>query len=150
VDITWQGQKIPNGVQLWPIGTDVAKGIIYSRLKIMERGPGCYHWPIGTSDEYFVQLTAEKLTTHYVKGYPRQEWVKTGPHNEALDCEVYCYAAALRAGMVHFDWNRLEAAVKIERHPDNVDTPPAAPQHQGRRVISRGVSHPYVGERGRW
>jgi len=70
VDVTWQGQKIPNGVQLWPVGTDIAKGILYSRLKIIERGPGCYHWPIGASDEYFIQLTAEKLTTHYVKDFP--------------------------------------------------------------------------------
>ncbi len=111
VDVTWQGQKIPNGVQLWPVGTDIAKGILYSRLKIIERGPGCYHWPIGASDEYFIQLTAEKLTTHYVKGFPRQEWVKTGPHNEALDCEVYAYAAALRAGLVHINFDAIEASL---------------------------------------
>jgi phage terminase large subunit GpA-like protein len=106
-DVLWNGQKIPNGVQLWPIGTDVAKGVIYSRLKIGNPGPGHYHYYMGVPDEYFTQLTAEKLVTRYVKGYPRQEWVMTGPRNEALDCEVYAYAAALRAGIHTMDWSTL-------------------------------------------
>jgi phage terminase large subunit GpA-like protein len=110
-DITYLGQKIPNGVQLWPIGTDTAKGTIYSRLKIITPGPGCLHFPIGTPDDYFIQLTAEKLVTRYVKGFPRMEWVMTGPKNEALDCEVYAYAAAIRAGLQHMNWNRLEKSI---------------------------------------
>lgn len=127
VDITWQGKTIPNGAQLWPVGTDTTKGIIYSRLKITEAGPGCYHWPIGTPDDYFVQLSAEKLITRYVKGYPKLEWAMTGPRNEALDCEVYCYAAAVRAGIAY-----------MEPVAGQVGT--AAPQRPHRRVISRGIS----------
>ena len=127
VDITWQGKTIPNGAQLWPIGSDSAKGIIYSRLKITEPGPGCYHWPIGTTDEYFIQLSAEKLITRYVKGFPRLEWIKTGPRNEALDCEVYCYAAAIRAGIAYME-------------PVAGQGVTVQPQRPHRRVISRGVS----------
>lgn len=111
VDLTWQGQRITNGVQLWPIGTDVAKGVIYSRLKLTEPGPGYYHFPIGVDDSYFIQLTAEKIVTKYVKGFPRMEWVKTGPRNEALDAEVYCYAAALRAGISRIDFSEFDRSL---------------------------------------
>lgn len=120
VDVTWQGQKIPNGVQLWPIGTDTAKSTIFGRLKITEPGPGFLHFPIGIDDQYFVQLTAEKLITKYVKGFPKLEWVMTGPRNEALDCEVYCYAAALRIGMSHVDWDRLNLSVNGAPAPKTV------------------------------
>ena len=110
-DVLWNGQKIPNGVQLWPVGTDVAKGVIYSRLKIGKPGPGHYHFYMGVPDDYFVQLTAEKLVTRYIKGYPRQEWVMTGPRNEALDCEVYNYAAAIRIGIHTIDWDALTRTI---------------------------------------
>lgn len=110
VDVTWRGQKIAHGVQLWSIGTDTAKSTIHSRLKISEPGPGCFHFPFGIEDDYFIQLTSEKLVTRYVKGFPRMEWVLTGPRNEALDCEVYAYAAALRAGLPMMNWASLEKA----------------------------------------
>jgi terminase, large subunit len=112
VDIAWQGVKIPNGVQLWPVGSDTAKGTIYARLRQEVPGPGYYHFPIGLDEEYFRQLTAEKLVTRYVKGYPRLEWVKIGPRNEALDCEVYAYAAAIRAGLGRIDWDGLERTIR--------------------------------------
>jgi len=127
VDLTWRGEKITNGVQLWPVGADTAKSTIYARLKITEPGPGCYHWPIGIEDAYFIQLTAEKLITKYVKGFPRMEWVLVGKNNEGLDCEVYSYAAAIRAGIVHFDWSAIEAAIT------GTPTTEAAPAQPARR-----------------
>ena len=108
VDVTWNGLKIPGALQLWPVGSDTAKGVLYSRLKIASPGPGCYHWPIGLDDDYFLQITAEKLVTKYVKGFPRLEWTLTGPRNEALDCEIYSYVAAIRAGIHHMDMDKLE------------------------------------------
>jgi phage terminase large subunit GpA-like protein len=100
VDVLWNGQKIPGGCKLWTIGTDTAKSTIYSRVRQTIPGPGCYHWPIGTTDDYFLQLTAEKLVeTHNKKGFTVAEWVKVRERNEALDLEVYNYAAALRAGV---------------------------------------------------
>jgi phage terminase large subunit GpA-like protein len=36
-DVDHRGEKIPNGVDLWPIGTDTAKSKIYARLKIARR-----------------------------------------------------------------------------------------------------------------
>jgi len=135
-DVTWQGKLIPNSVQLWPVGADTAKGILYSRLKITNSGPGCYHWPIETPDEYFIQLTAEKLVTRYVKGFPRQDWIlPTHKRNEALDCEVYAYAAAIRIGIHRLDFDAIE---------QGYTTPSAqAKPHSGRRVIHRGYDDPY-------
>ncbi len=78
-----------------PIGVDQAKSIVYSYLTIQEHGPGYCHFPADVvyDDEYFAQLTAEKLVTRYSKGRPRQEWVTTRARNEALDCRVYALSA---------------------------------------------------------
>jgi len=102
-DLTWQGQKIENGVDMWPVGTDVAKNTIYSRLNITRGGPGRIHFYVGADDEYFKQLTSEKLITKFVKGFPKREWhiVRGNKRNEALDCLVYAYAAALRSGLAY-------------------------------------------------
>ena len=127
VDVSWQGKTIKDGVQLWPVGSDTVKGVIYSRLKITEPGPGCYHWPIGTPDPYFIELSAEKLITRYVKGFPKLEWIKTGPNNHALDCEIYAYAAAVRAGISYMALTTGQGVT-------------AQPARPFRRVISRGVS----------
>lgn len=126
-DITWQGVKIPNGVQLWPVGSDTAKATIYARLEQSKPGPGYYHFFMGTDEEYFQQLTAEKQITKYVKGYPKLEWVKVGPRNEALDCEVYAYAAAIRAGLARMDWNSLEKLVMGEKQDDRSAPKPEKP-----------------------
>lgn len=127
VDVTWRGQRIPRGLKLWLVGTDLAKATIYSRLRITQPGPGFVHLPkaLATTDE-FEQLTAERLVTRYVKGHARMEWVKPpGKRNEALDCAVYAYAAAVWAGIDRFSevqWQRLEDRVA----PRGRDLPTAA------------------------
>ncbi len=120
-DFDYLGQKIPGGVELWPIGTDTAKGTIYNRLKITKSGPGYYHFPIGLEDEYFKQLTAEKLVKKFVKGFPQYHWEKTRDRNEGLDCDVYCYAAALKAGLSMVDWDDLEASFTESYQPEMED-----------------------------
>jgi len=101
VDLNWKGRRIPKGVKLWAIGTDVGKSTFYSRLKSnTTKGPCCYHWYIGLPDEYFLQITAEKIETHIRNGYPVLEWVKTRDRNDALDAEIYAYAAAIRSGVL--------------------------------------------------
>jgi len=79
--------------KLWSIGVDTAKEIVYSRLKIKEQGAGYCHFPKHYTDEYFKQLTAEKVVKKYHKGFHRREWIKVRPSNEALDCRVYALAA---------------------------------------------------------
>lgn len=85
--------KKTRDVDLYQIGVDDAKGIIYARLQIEIPGPGYCHFPVDRDEEYFSQLTAEKLTVKFYKGFPRKEWVKSRPRNEALDCRVLAFAA---------------------------------------------------------
>lgn len=77
--------KEKRSVQLFTVGADTAKGLIYSNLRISEPGPGYCHFPTRYTEEYFAQLTAEKVVTKFTKGFPRREWQKMRPRNEALD-----------------------------------------------------------------
>ena len=93
------------GLRVWSVGTPVAKGELYRWLKLewptdeaLAAGeyypPGACHFP-QYGEEYFKQLTAERLVTRIVKGFPRGSWEKEpGRRNEALDCRVYARAAA--------------------------------------------------------
>jgi len=99
-DVTYGGKIIKKGCRLWTVGSWQAKQTIYARL-LLEDGIGVYHWPKGTTEEYFRQLTAEKLIKNKdKKGRMVQEWIKTRDRNEALDCECYAYAAAIRSGLL--------------------------------------------------
>jgi len=124
-DVDFVGNKIKNGVELWPVGTEMAKMTIYQRLQLDKIDRGYYHNYVGLNDEYFQQLTAEKLITKYINGYPLQKWenVRPGGANHALDAEVYCYHAALRAGI-----DRLS--------PQGL---PATVEKRGIRIVSKGI-----------
>ncbi len=81
-------------VKLFTIGTDTAKQMIFARLKIHQPGPGYCHFPADYPEEYFKQLTAERIQTKFVNGHPVRIWVMPkGRRNEALDCRVYGMAA---------------------------------------------------------
>jgi len=80
-------------ITLFPIGVDTAKELIYSRLRIRDYGAGYCHFPKKYGEEYFRQLTAEKVVTKYRRGFKRREWVLMRPRNEALDCRVYALSA---------------------------------------------------------
>ena len=93
----------PRKVDLYAVGTDQCKSLIYSRLKVTERGPGFIHLPLahqagdeyraGVDEEFVAQLTAEKLVTRHKMGVPMRLWVQIRPRNEALDCFVYAIGA---------------------------------------------------------
>ncbi len=89
------GRRAGRPVELFTLGVDQAKTLIYKRLPLEGDGPGHCHFPEHYQEEYFRQLTAEKCVTRYVKGFPKREWIKTYTRNEALDCRVYAYAALL-------------------------------------------------------
>lgn len=88
-----------DGVKPEIIGVDEAKLILHRRLHIERPGPGYCHFPSERDDEYFAQLTAEKLVTRFSKGRPILEWIQMRPRNEALDCRVYAHAALLLHGI---------------------------------------------------
>ena len=105
VEVLRNGKALRGGVKIWPVGTSTAKSELYGWLR--RRPPedeaeglphGWAHFP-QYGQEYFQQLTAERLeNTIDRRGYPRFEWVKTRPRNEALDCRVYARAAAALVG----------------------------------------------------
>ena len=68
-------------VRLFPVGVDTGKELIYGRLKIVDPGPGYCHFPEGRDDEYFRQLTGEKIVTKYSQGRAERAWVKTRAWN---------------------------------------------------------------------
>lgn len=82
-------------INLFGIGTDTAKELIFKRLQINEPGAGYVHFPVNEAfdEEWFEQLTAEKCVTKYRDRRPHRVWVKTRNRNEALDLSVYNLAA---------------------------------------------------------
>jgi len=80
-------------VKLFQIGTQAAKDILFSRLRIDTFGPGYIHFPRACDDEYFKQLTAERVRIRLVKGFAVREYEKIRPRNEILDLWVYNIAA---------------------------------------------------------
>lgn len=117
-DVHHNGKKIPGGLKLWPIGTDTAKEQVYMRLGITEPGPGYMHFPRELPDEYYEQLTAEKLVRRTVKGAVVNEWIKTRERNEALDLEIMCQAAAIYARVHYMNdaaWDRLQQVINPEQ-----------------------------------
>jgi phage terminase large subunit GpA-like protein len=87
-------------MNLYSVGTDSAKDILFARIKLKEPGPRYMHWPTGNGYEkrkegYFDQLTAEELKTEIKKGRIEKHYeLKPGvKRNEALDIRVYFLAA---------------------------------------------------------
>lgn len=133
-DVNFKGQSLKKGVDLYIVGTDTIKSVIYGRLKHNEPGPGYIHFYAGLPDEFFEQLTIEKQITRYVRGFPTQIWVKPpGKRNEALDEAVYAYAA-LQWLYTRFNrktiWEQLERTLEFpieEKKPGSSSEPAKEP-----------------------
>lgn len=148
VEVSHAGKKLKTGAQLWGVGVDTAKHLLYGRLRVGVPGPGYVHLSNQLSHEFFEQLTSEVLITKWYKGRPRREWVlRSGRRNEALDLMVYNIAAAYKLGVHRFselEWQKLEAA-KAARVPEKsapVSQPelaepvaPAAPAEQKALIV---------------
>ena len=78
---------------LFPIGVDTVKSLLFARMRITEQGAGYIHFSDRLDEEYFRQLTAEKVVTRFHKGFKKRVFEKIRARNEALDCMVYSYAA---------------------------------------------------------
>jgi len=117
VDVNVRGQHLKNGAEVWQVGTDTAKSLIYSLLEISEpEADGYIHFSNQLPGEFYKQLTSEKLARRYVKGFPVNEWVKpAGARNEILDCFVYALAAYWLIGVNRWrpsQWRQLEQRIQ--------------------------------------
>lgn len=102
---------------LFPVGVDTAKDLLFARMRIKEAGPGYMHFADALNDEYFRQLTAEKIVTRFHRGFKKRVFEKIRPRNEALDCMVYALAAY---GILGVNVNAL--ADKLENAQDAVES----------------------------
>ncbi len=87
---------------VFPLGVNTLKTQILARLKIDDpNASGFVHFPDFLDDEFFLQLTSERLVKRYKAGIPRMEFKRLRPRNEALDLMVYNLAAfrSLNANM---------------------------------------------------
>lgn len=133
--------KLP--VDLFTVGVDEIKRVIYRRLAGAEPGPGYIHFP--DSDdfgaEYFAQLAAEKMVTTYKHGVPKRSFKQLRDRNEALDCSVYSYAAM---HLLTPNWRALErrrasqAPESGDFEPQEAQMPPAEVTRSKRRPGRRG------------
>jgi phage terminase large subunit GpA-like protein len=143
---------------LYSIGTDVAKDVVYGRLRIPKPGPGYVHFPIGKmfDAEYFDQLTSEHVVTRRKFGKAMRLWVlPSGRKNEALDTMVLCLAARMSAP-VRLDI--VPVAVAAPRLPDMseqepqdlepANTPPPV-KHPIAPRIPTLAQNAWMGDRGR-
>lgn len=78
---------------LFPVGVDTIKSLLFARMRISDQGAGYIHFSDRLDEEYFRQLTAEKVVTRFHKGFKKRVFEKIRARNEALDCMVYSYAA---------------------------------------------------------
>ncbi|MDT9046481.1 MULTISPECIES: phage terminase large subunit family protein [Enterobacteriaceae] len=111
------GKKRSKFTDLFRVGVDEAKLVVMRRLAQMKPGPGFCHFPVADdwNEEYFKQLTAERLVVHYVKGQPVRKWVKNDrDRNERLDCRVYAYAALK---IMQPSFKRLAERMKVQAPP---------------------------------
>ena len=106
---------------LFPIGVDTAKDLLFARMRIQDQGAGYIHFSDKLNDEYFLQLTAEKIITKFVRGYKKRVFQKIRTRNEALDCFVYAMAAyAILNVDVNSISDKIKSAPKVEEKPQKV------------------------------
>ncbi len=104
IDRRRDGKPI-KGIKLFTVGSSVIKQEFYGwlRLDLAEDGtapPGYCHFNEDRDQQFFKELTSEKVQIKLVRGFPHEVWIKNpNLRNEPLDCRVYARAAAAITGM---------------------------------------------------
>ena len=87
---------------VFPLGVNTLKTQVMVRLRVEdEQASGYIHFPDFLDEEFYLQLTSERLVKRYSKGIPRMEFKKMRARNEALDLMTYNLGAfrSLNANM---------------------------------------------------
>jgi phage terminase large subunit GpA-like protein len=123
VDITLKKQRVASGVRLFPLGVNVIKGDLFSRLRLERPAPGepypsgfC-HFPEHFDETFFQGLTSEAMAEEVFHGERRIVFKKnTDVRNEPLDIATYSIGAAEIAGLSRTSakgWNILRRELGI-------------------------------------
>jgi phage terminase large subunit GpA-like protein len=114
VDLNANGKTLKKGAQVFPVGSDTIKSLLFGRLKHNDPGAGYLHFYPTVDNDYFEELTAEKQIMRFKNGFPERIWVKkSSARNEALDELVYAYAALNRVYQIKDRrtlWDQMEKA----------------------------------------
>lgn len=116
--------------QVWIIGVDTIKDLVYGRLnKVTQPGPGYIHLDADTTPEWVDQLTSEVVTYKDVRGR-KVKFFKpktTETKQEGLDTTVYAYAALVARGLEHLTRRAaMQTSANPTPTPEPEPTPPAA------------------------
>jgi len=115
---------------LFPIGVNTVKDLLFARMRIQEPGAGYIHFSDTLDDEYFRQLTAEKIVTKYHRGFKKRIYEKVRPRNEALDTMVYSLSAYAIIGI-----NVNAFADKLGSKPEKTSNDVARPALENQNFI---------------
>jgi phage terminase large subunit GpA-like protein len=129
-------------VRLFELGTEAAKDVIYSRLRMVIPGPQFMHLPTWTTGAYFEQITAERTKRRQVAGrWIRRYELPRGRRSETLDCEVYALAGLRLTPMSPVQIGTLvqefgtpanaKPALVTDEDPAGNDDPPPPPRRRG-------------------
>jgi phage terminase large subunit GpA-like protein len=141
VDINYRGQLIKRGVQLWMVGVNSAKDVLYARLRHERPGPGYVHVPQDVTDDWCEQMTVESRVQARTARGVRMVWAcPAGKRNEAWDCAVYALFAAHALGIERYTstmWERLAERIAPAQpdllHVEHQQAPAADPPPVARR-----------------
>jgi phage terminase large subunit GpA-like protein len=119
------------------VSDHAAMALLLQRLKLEKPGPGYIHFPNSGEfdDEFFEQLTSNKLEEKKVRGQRVVVWVQTRPRNEAYDCWKMALAA-LRLAKIDMTTRAPRTARTIEHNNDPAYH--AAPAKQVRKTKRSG------------
>jgi phage terminase large subunit GpA-like protein len=124
------GRTIKHGARVHLVNVSMCKSELYGLLNKDRPAQGdiyptgWVHFAADLDEEFFRQLTAEQLVTRVVKGYRKQEWVKSRERNHDLDCSNYPRAAASVFGVDRFSEHRKQLRIRSATSP----APPISPE----------------------
>lgn len=117
------------GAIVFEVGVNAAKMKTYLRMQAKENEAGFCFFPMRYGEDYFEQLTAEKLVRSHSKGFEVREFRKdAGRRNEAWDCRIY---ATVARESVAFDLHKRAN----ERQSRPAEEPQRAPQPAAPRAF---------------
>lgn len=106
-----RAQKLKMRGRLWLVAVDQFKADLWSRLELLEPGPGWMRFSALQDLEWFKQLLAEPPQIVYRRGRPEREFVRIPNRRaEVLDCFVYAAAASR---FFRPDWARRAADLTV-------------------------------------
>lgn len=115
VEVNWRGQRWPNGVKLWHIGTQAAEDLLHGQLGVEKPGPGYLHYAEGLPTEWYAQLTGKTRVPVRSNRGVVDRWIRMRKRVEVRDCRRYAHHAAECMGLSGYTaehWRQLEERVQ--------------------------------------